>query len=124
MEQPAFKGMTCRGSIVLGTACGNCERCTWEREMLARNQSVELPAEPAPATSAFQKPPVRTMVELSDPHGRKIYLLGAAIARVDEPAVSQAWHGVRANVQTFDGKWIEAREGPQEILRQIGECQR
>ena len=36
MEQPAFKGMTCRGSIVLGTACGNCERCTWEREMLAR----------------------------------------------------------------------------------------
>ncbi len=23
---------TCRGSYTLGTACGHCERCTWERK--------------------------------------------------------------------------------------------
>lgn len=28
---PIFSKPTCRGSYVLGTACGNCERCEWER---------------------------------------------------------------------------------------------
>lgn len=28
---PAFTKPTCRGSYALGTACGNCERCEWER---------------------------------------------------------------------------------------------
>lgn len=28
---PVWSGATCRGSFTLGTACGNCERCTWER---------------------------------------------------------------------------------------------
>ena len=64
----------------------------------------------------------RTMVELSDPNGKRIYLMGMAIAQVKEPSVSQAWHGVRANVQTFDGNWLEVREAPAEILKQIGEC--
>lgn len=31
---PAFKKPTCRGSIQLGSACGHCERCTWERELI------------------------------------------------------------------------------------------
>jgi hypothetical protein len=26
-----FKNPTCRGSYVLGTACGHCEKCAWER---------------------------------------------------------------------------------------------
>lgn len=30
---PAFKGATCRGSFVFGSACGNCERCDWERKV-------------------------------------------------------------------------------------------
>ena len=26
-----FKGATCKGSYALGTACGTCEKCEWER---------------------------------------------------------------------------------------------
>jgi hypothetical protein len=29
-----FKSPTCRGSYILGTACGRCEKCEWERSLL------------------------------------------------------------------------------------------
>jgi hypothetical protein len=28
-----FAKATCKGSYVLRSACGNCERCTWERSL-------------------------------------------------------------------------------------------
>jgi hypothetical protein len=27
-----FKKATCRGSLMMGSACGHCERCDWERQ--------------------------------------------------------------------------------------------
>lgn len=30
-EPPIFTRPTCRGSFALGSACGHCERCDWER---------------------------------------------------------------------------------------------
>lgn len=32
VDRPTFSGLVCRGSYALGTACGNCEQCKWERE--------------------------------------------------------------------------------------------
>ena len=31
-SMPPFKNPTCRGSYALRTACGHCERCSWEME--------------------------------------------------------------------------------------------
>ncbi len=44
-----FKHATCRGSYALGTACGNCEACIWEREHRTGNA---LLAPIPPATGA------------------------------------------------------------------------
>lgn len=66
--------------------------------------------------------PKRVMVELSDLNGKRLYFMRGAIARWSDAGASQAWHGVGANVQTFDGQWVEVRERPDEIARQVGEC--
>jgi len=40
-----FKRATCRGSYLLGSACGNCEKCMWERSQIS--QSIDLAEEVA-----------------------------------------------------------------------------
>lgn len=42
---PKFSRATCRGSYVFGSACGNCERCAWERDHPAGQNAVITPAE-------------------------------------------------------------------------------
>ena len=44
-----FKHPTCRGSMVLGTACGTCEKCAWERARFAQKASASSNA-PHPAS--------------------------------------------------------------------------
>ncbi len=29
---PVFKGAICRGCVAFNSACGRCEKCTWERQ--------------------------------------------------------------------------------------------
>lgn len=44
-QLPTFLGAICRGSYALRTACGNCERCKWERTHGPEMQTFLVPTE-------------------------------------------------------------------------------
>jgi hypothetical protein len=59
-EQPTFKSATCRGSYMLGSACGHCERCDWERK------KMESSAAP-PAPTQLASPETGWLIECEGP---------------------------------------------------------
>ena len=59
------------------------------------------------------------MIELTDINGRSVYVAPDAILQITEAGISQAWHHIRANVQTSDGKWREVREDAASIRDQV-----
>lgn len=61
------------------------------------------------------------MIEITKPSGEKVWLANAAIASVETAGTSSQWHGIRSYVKTFDGKWLEARETCEEIVKQLEE---
>lgn len=61
------------------------------------------------------------MIRLTNIDGRVIYFAPVAIVQITEAGVSQAWHGIRANVKTFDGKCFEVRETPDAIAQLMAE---
>lgn len=45
-ESPPFETFTnpwCKGSLALGSACGTCEKCEWEREQIRRAEEPSVP---------------------------------------------------------------------------------
>lgn len=45
-QMPAFQRATCRGCFALNSACGNCERCDWERSHGPRMSTWLITDEP------------------------------------------------------------------------------
>jgi hypothetical protein len=60
------------------------------------------------------------MIKLTCIDGRALFLSPQAVTQVKEAGASQAWHGVRSNVQTLDGEWHEVLETPAVIAAAIG----
>lgn len=62
------------------------------------------------------------MIRLMGVDGRDMLVAASAIAQVMPAGASQGWHGVQANVKTFDGKWIEVRDSVDEVEKKIMEA--
>ena len=45
-QLPKFLHATCKGSFALGSECGNCERCDWERSHPGPMRAMITPADP------------------------------------------------------------------------------
>ncbi|WP_319775507.1 hypothetical protein [Breoghania sp.] len=65
-----------------------------------------------------------SLITITSLDGRSRSLAASAIAEIVDPPPSSAWHGCRAHVKLFDGRWIEACETRDDIERQLMEQMR
>lgn len=69
-----FKGATCRGCLALGTACGTCEKCAWERAQMdtapAVAESWDKRDEELALCIGFLKLGARVASEIRNVHGK------------------------------------------------------
>jgi hypothetical protein len=54
VTQPKFNGPTCKGCYALRSACGNCEKCAWERENHPERVSAGLTARQEALTASHR----------------------------------------------------------------------
>jgi hypothetical protein len=62
--RPEFKGAICKGSYALGSACGKCERCAWERAEHPDRMEAYLAARQQDAQSKLRHSLKRVLTSL------------------------------------------------------------
>lgn len=114
-----FTGPTCRGSYALGTACGHCEKCAWERSLAS---DPTMPESPTPDIGAEI---VRDLLGFRDESlkSRDAEPIGRIRSYYDGEAVGYAVSSERVR-RALPGKVVVPVERYQQLLDMLDELRR